>query len=90
MDKIDPHKRKSDPDKTLLAMGACNLCSSMVGGLTIIPEILRSSTNILVGGKTQWANFFCAMFVLAYLLLFRNVISMIPLTVLSAVVIYTS
>jgi len=41
--KIDPDKHKSDPDKTLLAMGACNLCYSLVGGLTIIPEILKSA-----------------------------------------------
>lgn len=89
VDKIDPDRRQSNPDRTLLAMGASNLCSSLAGGLTLIPEILRSSTNILVGGRTQWANFFCAFFVLTYLLLFRNVISMIPLTVLSAVVLYT-
>jgi carbonic anhydrase len=89
VDKIDPYRRKSDPDRTLLAMGASNIVSSLGGGLTLIPEILRSSTNILVGGKTQWANFFCAFFVLTYLLLFKGVISMIPLTVLSAVVLYT-
>lgn len=89
VDKIDPHHRKSDPDKTLLAMGACNVVFSLVGGLTIIPEILRSSTNILVGGKTQWANFFCAGFVLLYLILFKDAIGAIPLTVLSAIVIFT-
>src|SRR5271166_1807714 len=37
IDKIDPFKRKSDPNRTLLAMGFSNMCSSMAGGLTIIP-----------------------------------------------------
>jgi len=89
VDKIDPYRRKSSPDKTLLAMGASNMVSSMAGGLTLIPEILRSSTSILAGGKTQWANFCCAFFVMLYLLMFRDTISLIPLTVLSGVVIYT-
>jgi len=89
VDKIDPYRRQSSPDRTLLAMGASNMVSSLAGGLTLIPEILRSSTSILAGGKTQWANFCCAFFVMLYLLMFRDTISLIPLTVLSAVVIYT-
>ena len=60
IDKIDPFRRKSDPNRTLFAMGVSNMCSSMAGGLTIIPGGVKSTTCILSGGRTQWANFYNA------------------------------
>ena len=56
IDKIDPFKRKSDPNVTLRAMGVSNTASSLLGGLTIIPGGMKSTTNMLVGGRTIWAN----------------------------------
>ena len=44
IDKIDPFRRKSDPNRTLRAMGISNMCSSMAGGLTIIPGGVKSTT----------------------------------------------
>ena len=78
IDKIDPFRRKSDPNKTLNAMGISNLCSSLAGGLTIIPGGVKSTTGILSGGRTQWANFYNACFLIIYLLLGRNLINLMP------------
>lgn len=89
IDKIDPFRRKSDPNKTLNAMGISNLCSGMAGGLTIIPGGVKSTTSILSGGRTQWANFYNACFLIAYLLLGRGLINMMPYTALGAIVLYT-
>lgn len=89
IDKIDPFRRKSNPNKTLFAMGVSNICSSLVGGLTIIPGGVKSTTSISAGGRTQWANFYNAMFLLTFLLVFRHWINLMPQTVLSAVLIYT-
>lgn len=89
IDKIDPFKRKSDPNKTLFAMGVSNICSSLIGGLTIIPGGVKSTASISAGGKTQWANFYNALFLLIFLLILRPWINLMPLTVLSAVLIYT-
>ncbi|HSL05895.1 MAG TPA: SulP family inorganic anion transporter [Nitrospiraceae bacterium] len=50
IDKIDPFKRKSNPNVTLRAMGISNTASSLLGGLTIIPGGMKSTTNMLVGG----------------------------------------
>lgn len=88
VDKIDPFRRKSDPDRTLLAMGASNLCSSVLGGLTIIPGIVKSTANILGGGRTQWANFYNACFLLVILILGRDLINMVPTCVLAAILVY--
>jgi MFS superfamily sulfate permease-like transporter len=89
IDKIDPFKRKSDPNRTLFAMGVSNMCSSMAGGLTIIPGGVKSTACIVGGGRTQWANFYNAMFLIVYIVVGRSVINMMPLSVLGAIVIYT-
>jgi MFS superfamily sulfate permease-like transporter len=89
IDKIDPFRRKSDPNRTLRAMGISNLCSSLAGGLTIIPGGVKSTTSILTGGRTQWANFYNACFLVIYLLLGRNVINMLPYSALGAIVLFT-
>ena len=89
IDKIDPFRRKSDPNRTLFAMGVSNMCSSMAGGLTIIPGGVKSTACIVGGGRTQWANFYNACFLIIYIVLGRNVINMMPLSALGAIVLYT-
>jgi len=88
LDKLDPYKRRSDPDGTLQAMGGCNLASSFVGGLTIIPGIVKSTANIIGGGRTLWANFFNAMMLLVFLFLARPLINQVPLAVLASILIF--
>jgi len=88
VDRIDPFHRKSNPDRTLFAMGMSNICSSLAGGLTIIPGGIKSTTNILSGGRTLWANFYNACFLICYLLVARELINMIPLAALAAVLIH--
>lgn len=89
IDKVDPFKRKSDPNRTLLAMGVSNVCSSVIGGLTIIPGGVKSTANILGGGRTQWANFYNACFLLIFLFFGTSVINLMPRSVLAAVLIFT-
>lgn len=88
IDKLDPYKRKSSPDRTLLAMGVAKICSSMAGGLTIIPGGVKSTTCIVAGGKTLWANFYNAMFLILYLFLGKALINLIPLSALAAIVVF--
>jgi carbonic anhydrase len=89
IDKIDPFHRKSDPNRTLSAMGISNIVSSLAGGLTIIPGGVKSTACIMSGGRTQWANFYNACFLLVYLLLARPVINLMPYSVLAAMLIFT-
>lgn len=88
VDKIDPYKRTSSPDRTLFAMGTSNVLSSLVGGLTIIPGGIKSTTNIISGGRTLWANFYTAMFLISYLFLARDLINMIPFAALAAILMH--
>ncbi len=88
VDKIDPFRRRSDPDRTLFSMGVSNVCSSGVGGLTIIPGIVKSTANIIGGGRTQWANFYNACFLLSFLIFGRDLINLIPETVLASILVF--
>ncbi|AGA27819.1 SulP family inorganic anion transporter [Singulisphaera acidiphila] len=89
IDRIDPFRRKSDPDRTLFAMGVSNICSSMAGGLTIIPGGVKSTACIQGGGRTQWANFYNACFLLIFLFAGRGLINLIPFSTLAAILIFT-
>ena len=89
IDRIDPFRRKSEPNRLLLAMGIANIASSLVGGLTIIPGGVKSKVNIASGGRTLWANFTNAICLVVYLLVGQQWINMIPKCVLAAVLIFT-
>jgi MFS superfamily sulfate permease-like transporter len=62
--------------------------SSVAGGLTIIPGGVKSTTCIVAGGKTLWANFYNAVFLLMYLFLGKQLINLIPLSALAAIVVF--
>ncbi|MGR8940536.1 MAG: SulP family inorganic anion transporter [Gammaproteobacteria bacterium] len=89
IDKLDPDKRKSDLDRDLAAVGLGNTVSGFIGGLPMIAEIVRSSSNIHYGAKTGWANFFHGLILLAFVALFPHLIHNIPLASLAALLVYT-
>ena len=89
IDRIDPYRRKSQPNRLLFAMGFSNVASSLVGGLTIIPGGVKSKANIASGGRTLWANFTNAICLILYLVVARDGINLIPKGALAAVLIYT-
>jgi len=88
VDKLDPFHRRSNPDRTLEAMGASNFVSSILGGLTIIPGIVKSTANVMGGGRTQWANFYNACFLLLMLAFCRDLINLVPKAVLASILVF--
>lgn len=88
VDGIDPWRRKSDPNRTLGAMGLSNLFSSLLGGLTIIPGGLKSRLNVDAGGRTLWANSANAVFLLLYFFLLSPLLNRIPLATLAAILVF--
>jgi MFS superfamily sulfate permease-like transporter len=87
IDMQDPFRRKSDTNKDLIAIGIGNTIAAILGGLPMISEVARSSSNVNNGAKTRWANFFHGFFILGFLLLASHLIELIPNTALAAMLI---
>lgn len=87
VDGLDPWKRTSNANQDLMAVGAGNALSGILGGLPMISEVARSSANVTFGAHTRWSNFFHGLFLLIAMLLFIPVIEMIPNTALAALLI---
>lgn len=87
IDAIDPHKRKSNANKDLMAVGFGNVVSAVLGGLPMIAEVARSSANVNNGAKTRWSNFYHGLFMLVFLILDLQFSDLIPFSALAAMLI---
>ena len=52
-DKLDPEKRVTPTNRELLAQGAGNILSGMIGGLPVTQVIVPSSANVQSGGRHE-------------------------------------
>lgn len=84
-DKLDPNKNITPTNRELLAQGAGNIVSGLIGGLPITQVIVRSSANIQSGGKTKASAFFHGVLILVSVLLIPSILNMIPLSSLAAI-----
>lgn len=89
VDKLDPQKRRSNVNKDLRALGIASVVSGFLGGLNVVTVIARSSVNTNNGGTNRSANFFHAIFLILFLLIFSAQIQLIPLTALAAILVFT-
>ncbi|WP_333696148.1 SulP family inorganic anion transporter [Flavobacterium sp.] len=87
IDLMDPYKRKSNMNNDLIAVGIGNTIAAFLGGLPMISEVARSSSNVNNGAKTRWANFFHGFFILLFVLLATPILEMIPNAALAAMLI---
>ncbi len=87
IDLMDPAKRKSNANKDLIAVGLGNTFAAFLGGLPMISEVARSSSNVNNGAKTRWANFFHGLFMLIFLFLDLEFSDLIPNAALAAMLI---
>jgi len=84
-DKLDPQKRVTPTNKELLAQGAGNIVSGLIGGLPVTQVIVRSSANIQSGGKTKLSAIVHGFLLLISVVLIPTLLNKIPLSVLASI-----
>lgn len=89
VDKIDPERRTSPPNRELVAQGCGNMMCGLIGGLPVTSVIIRSSVNLNMGVKTRLSALFHGVLLLGSALFLPFVINEIPLSCLAAVLLQT-
>ncbi len=89
IEKLDPYKRVTNYNAELFGKGFGNILSSFLGGLPIIAEVVRSSSNVANGARTRWSNFFHGLFLLCFIVFLPGLIQQIPLAALASILIFT-
>lgn len=89
VDKLDRQSRRSNVNKDLKALGIATTLSGFLGGLNVVTVIARSSVNVNNGATNRSSNFFHALFLVFFILLFQDQLRKIPLAALAAILVYT-
>jgi carbonic anhydrase len=87
--KIDPLKREAPASRELLAQGAGNVVSGLLGGLPLTGVIVRSSANVDAGGRTRLSAILHAVLLLLAVFTIAPLLNRIPLAALAAVLLVT-
>ncbi|WP_082773754.1 SulP family inorganic anion transporter [Hymenobacter sp. PAMC 26628] len=85
VDNLDPQKRHTPTNRELMAQGAGNLVSGLLGGLPLTAVIVRSSANIAAGAQSKVSAFIHGILLLVSLLFLGSILNLIPLAALAAV-----
>ena len=80
------HGYRIDPNQELFALGLTNLSSGLSQGFPLSSSASRTAVPASLGSRTQLVSLVAAAFVVASLLLARPLLSEIPRTALSAVI----
>lgn len=89
VDKVDPFKRTSNPNKELRAQGIGNMVSGLIGGLPVTSVIVRSSANLNAGARTKMSAVFHGVLIFTSVLFIPAILNLIPLAALAAVLLVT-
>lgn len=87
VDKLDPKKRMSPPNRELWAQGIGNLISAMIGGLPITQVVVRSSANVDGGGQTKMSTMIHGVLFFVCIFSMGPLLNMIPKACLAAILV---
>lgn len=87
VDRLDPLRRTSPPDRELLAQGAANSLSGFLGGLPLTAVIVRSGANVAAGGRERLSAVTHAVLLLVAVVVAGPLLNRIPLAALAAVLV---
>ncbi len=86
-DRLDPLRRVSSPDRELLAQGAGNILSGLLGGLPVTSVVVRTSANVFSGSKTRFSGILHGILLLGSVFFAGTWLNHVPLSCLAALLI---
>ncbi|HAN98577.1 MAG TPA: sulfate transporter [Planctomycetaceae bacterium] len=89
VDKLDPTKRVSPPNRELMAQGVGNIFSGLCGGLPITSVVVRSSVNLEAGARTKVSAIAHGFLIVATVVLVPVALNTIPIACLAAILLHT-
>jgi len=89
VDKLDPDKRTTSPNRELVAQGVGNMASGLIGGLPITSVIVRSSANVNAQAKSKMSTLIHGLLILICVTLIPVILNKIPLASLAAILLMT-
>lgn len=89
VDKLDKLQRVSPPSRELIAQGAGNMVSGLIGGLPITSVVIRGSVNVNSGSKTKMSAIIHGILLLVCVGLMPAYMNRIPLASLAAILLVT-
>ncbi|TDO41146.1 SulP family inorganic anion transporter [Paractinoplanes brasiliensis] len=78
---------RADLNRELVAQGAANTTSGLLGGLPITGVIVRSSTNVAAGARTRMSTILHGVWIALFVLACAPLLEMIPMAALAAVLV---
>jgi MFS superfamily sulfate permease-like transporter len=87
VDRLDPLKRHSPPDRELLAQGTANAVSGLFGGLPVTAVIVRSGANVAAGARERMSTLVHGVLLLVAVVFAGPLLNRIPMACLAAVLI---
>ncbi|MDZ4727407.1 MAG: SulP family inorganic anion transporter [Leptospira sp.] len=80
-------EKRHDSNRELIGQGIGNCASSVFGGIAGAGTLGPTLVNLVSGAKTKWSGFFVGLFALVTILFFADLLTWIPVSALSGVLI---
>lgn len=80
---------RANLNRELMAQGAGNTVSGLLGGLPITGVIVRSTANITSGARSRYSAVMHGVWVLVFVAALPGVINLVPLSALAGLLVYT-
>jgi MFS superfamily sulfate permease-like transporter len=89
VDSMQQHAPRTKYDRELMAQGAGNLLCGLSGALPMTGVIVRSSANVLAGGRTRASTILHGVWLLVFATLLPQALRLVPIASLAAVLVFT-
>jgi carbonic anhydrase/SulP family sulfate permease len=85
VDKLDPKKRISPPNRELFAQGVGNTLAGLIGAIPVTSVVIRGTVNVTAGATSKISAIFHGVLLLVCVVAIPRMLNSIPLASLAAI-----